>query len=108
MSGTNPPHFDAYKGVIQYTRAMWLRVATPSGRPKKGPRFYAITKCTNEEGDQLGITSSGATKGQRWACKTCRAFAEPIWADGPLPDIEDIREEWADWMAKGRREIQSF
>jgi len=92
--------FDAYKSVVTNLRKERLGILGLNGRPKKGPRFYAITKCTEEEGEQLGITSSSATKGERWACKTCFAFAEPIWADGPLPDIEELRDEWADWIVK--------
>jgi hypothetical protein len=89
-------------------RNEWLRCPTPSGRPKKGPRFYAIAVCSVERGFQPGIVGSNNVKGKRWACKTCLGFMEPIWADGPLPDIEDIREEWADWMAKDGREIRTF
>lgn len=98
----------AYKRTIIMLRKDWLRVPTPSGRPKKGPRFYAIAQCEAETGNQLGLVSSGDTKGKRWACLTCFGFMVPVWTDGPLPDIEDIREEWANWMAKGNRQIRKF
>ncbi len=110
MTDSSYPHFDAYKRIVRNLRTEWLRVPTLSGKPKKGPRFYAITRCTEEPGDQLGIVSSGNPKGKRWACKTCAGFVEPVWSDGPLPDIEDIREEYHDWVAAkpDLRKIRTF
>ena len=109
MSDNNYPHFDAYRGVITRLRTDWLRVPTPSGNPSPGPHWYAIGRCTEEDGDQLGIIGSNDVVGKRWACKTCLGFMEPLWSDGrPLPDVEDIREEYADWMVKGEREVRRF
>ena len=100
MSANNPPLLDQYQSSVQFIRELWLLVPTPSGRAKRGPRFIAIGNCEDEDGEQYGLLSSGDTKGKRWACKTCYGFLDPVWSDGPLPDIEDIREEWADWCAK--------
>lgn len=97
---------DQYKSSVQSIRREYLRVPTKSGRPSRGPRFIAIGRCTSERGDQYGIVASNHTKGQRWACKTCLGFMEPMWADGPLPDIEDIRDEYHTWMAKGGRDVR--
>ncbi len=100
----NSDLLEQYKSVIQSVRNEWLRVPTKSGRPKKGPRWYAITRCTNE--DELGLTSSSYPKTKRWVCKTCLSLCVPVWSDGPLPDLEDIEQEWADVMAD--KEIRSF
>ena len=97
-----------YLEAVKLIRHLYLCVPTKSGRPSRGPRYIAVTVCTNEEGRQLGITSSKHPKGARWACSTCLGYANPIWADGPLPDEEDRREEWADWMAKGKRNVRTF
>jgi len=98
MSDSSNPIFEAYIRLIKYTRALILRVPTKSGRPKRGPRFMAIGLCEDEGGDAYGIVSSADTVGKRWACKTCFGFLDPQWSDGPLPDIEDIRQEWAAWV----------
>lgn len=92
------PLLDAYKSVINYTRNLYLRIPTKSGRPSKGPRFLCVTQCTYE--NEYGLTSSAETKGRRWACQTCFSLCVPVWSDGPIPDIEDIEQEWADWAAK--------
>lgn len=94
---------DQYKSIIQQCRLIWAGI-----EGKRGPKYYCVTRCTSEPGDQYGLTMSSAPKGKRWACKTCNAFAEPVWWDGPIPYIEDIKDEWAEWMAKGGREIRTF
>ena len=96
-----PPDSDLlkqYESIIQMLRNEWLRVPTKSGRPKKGPRYYAVTSCMYEE--ELGLTSSADGKGKKWACKTCFSLCVPVWSDGPTPDREEIEQEWADWIAK--------
>jgi len=100
------PHLEAYKSLINFARSQYLRVPTKSGKPSKGPRWMCVMRCTNE--GELGVTMSNQTKGKRWACKTCLALCEPVWSDGPLPDLEDIEQEWAEYMAKGNREVRSF
>lgn len=67
----------------------------------------AIGLCAEEGGYAYGLVSSSDTKGKRWACRTCYGFLEPKWSDGPLPDIEDIREEWATWIVKQERKANS-
>lgn len=109
MTGPNYPHFDAYKAFIKYLRSEWLRIPTASGNPSPGPHWFAIGRCTEEAGDQLGLIGSNGVVGKRWACKTCYGFMEPVWSDGrPLPDIEDIREEWANWMTKDDHTVRRF
>ena len=93
-----PTLLDAYKSVVQYSRNLWHRVPTPTGRPSKGPRFIAVTLCEHE--GEYGVTSSKQTAGRRWACNTCYSFAPCVWADGPVPDPEEQEQEWADWAAK--------
>ena len=99
-----PSILDAYKSVVAYSRALWLRVPTPTGNPSKGPRFYAVTLCEYEE--EYGITSSKQTAGRRWACNTCYSFAPSVWADGPTPEREEQEQEWADWAAKQKENGQ--
>ena len=96
-----------YQASVQYIRNLHLSVPTKSGNPKRGPNFIAIGRCSEERGEQLGLIASNETKGKRWACKTCLGFMEPVWADGPLPDTEDIRNEYHDWMAKGGRSVRT-
>ncbi len=98
------PLFDAYKSVINYTREMYLRVPTKSGKPKRGPRYLCVTRCT-EEGE-LGLTGSHIIKAKRWVCKTCLSLCVPVWSDGPLPDEDEMQNDYADYMAK--REIRRF
>jgi hypothetical protein len=109
VTGPNYPHFDAYKALVAKLRSEWLHVPTDAGNPSPGPLWYAIGRCTEEEGDQLGVIGSNNVPGKRWACKTCLGFMEPVWSDGrPLPDTEVLREEWADWMAEGERKVRTF
>ncbi len=95
---------DAYKSVIEMTRNLALYVPTKSGRPSKGPRYLCVTKCTEE--DELGITGSHITKAKRWVCKTCLGLCVPVWSDGPLPDMEEIETDYAEYMKK--REVRRF
>ena len=98
------PLLDAYISVAQYSRTLWLRVPTATGRPSKGPRFYAVTLCEYEE--EYGVTSTKVAVGRRWACNTCYSFAPSVWADGPVPEREEQEQEWADWAAKQKENGQ--
>lgn len=103
MQRNTTPLLDQYKSSVQLIRTLYLNVPTRSGRPSRGPRYIAITRCTRERDGPLGLTTSKMTKGQRWACNTCMGLVLPVWADGPLPDEEDIKDEYHEWMAKGRK-----
>jgi hypothetical protein len=92
-----------YIKVVQHARTIYLATPTKSGRPSKGPRAFYINRCEQE--GELGISHSGKTAGERWACKTCKAFMVNEWSDGIPPDEEEARDEWAAWMAKGKYEI---
>jgi hypothetical protein len=52
--------------------------------------------------NEPGLTSSKQTAGRRWACNTCYSLCVPVWSDGPVPEREEIEQEWADWAAKQR------
>ena len=111
MTGSNDPLLDQYIAVVKAIRNEWLRCTTPSGKPMRGPGWICIGRCTEEDGNQYGLISVNNKwygVGERWACKTCLGFMEPVWWDGLIPDIENIREEWADWMAKKGRSIRTF
>lgn len=102
---------------VGQVRELWLRVGTKSGRPSKGPTWMAVTEC--EECGAIQTTSSKRTRGERWTCvdfgglgKTsggyygplkCGGFRNPVWWDGPLPDLEDIKDEWANYMGTRKK-----
>ena len=104
LTRSNSSLLDAYKSVIVYSRALWIQVPTATGKPSKGPRFYAVTLCEYEE--EYGVTSSKQTAGRRWACNTCYSFAPSVWSDGPIPEREEQEQEWADWAAKQKESGQ--
>lgn len=97
-----PPEIDptrhAYKSMAKFIRSMHERILTPTGRPKKGPKFIAVTLCAEE--NEYGLTDARQTKGKRFACKTCFSFAPTIWSDGEAPSREEQEQEWADWAAR--------
>ena len=97
-----------YREVIDYLRAVYLSIPRKSGRASKGPKFFAVAYCEEEGTGALGIVGSNETKGKRWACKTCLGYMRAVWSDGPLPESEDIEQEYADWMAKGNREVKTW
>ncbi len=93
-----PSLVDAYISIAQSIRTEHQRVPTAAGNPSKGPRFIAVTMCEYE--NEPGLTSSKQTAGRRWACNTCYSLCVPVWSDGPVPEREEIEQEWADWAAK--------
>lgn len=97
-TGFNPDWYDPkeveqYKNAIKTLRLMWSRVPTPSGKPSRGPQFFAVTMCDECRG--IGMTSTKHPIKKRWVCKTCGGCALPIWTDGPLPTEDEIWEQWA-------------
>ena len=90
----------AYRDLVPFLRSEWHRAPTPTGKPSKGPTYYAVTMCEYE--NEPGLTSSKATKGQRWACKTCFNFAEPVWTDSPdkCPSADEALHEYTAWVSK--------
>ena len=98
-------------------RQLWMRVGTKSGRPSKGPTWMAVTECWHC--GTIQTTTTKRTKGERWTCLDyggmgvtsggyygplkCGGYRHPVWWDGPLPDIEDIKDEWASYMASRQK-----
>ena len=78
----------------------WCRATYAGIKNKRGPTYFALTLCDNEE--EVGLTSSKNPKGKRWACKTCFHFAGPIWTDreGKCPSTEEALTEYGEWIGK--------
>ena len=85
--------FERYKQTILYMRNTHKSCLGPSGGRKRGPRFYAITRCY--ECKDMGMTSSAQKPRTRWTCRACDGCKFPIWSDGQTPDEDDIWEVWA-------------
>lgn len=104
LTRSKSPLVDAYISIAQSIRNEYQRVPTPAGNPSKGPKFISVTMCEYE--NEPGLTSSKQTKGRRWACNTCFSLCVPVWSDGPVPEREEIEQEWADWAAKQKENGQ--
>jgi hypothetical protein len=90
---------ETYKGTITYLRGQWQRCPTPTGKPKFGPSYFAITWCEYE--DEIGLTDTKAGVGKRWACNTCNNFVEPIWSDtDKCPSPDEALHEYVAWQSK--------
>lgn len=88
---------EEYKALIGSLRNTWRSCLTATGRRQQGPGYYAITRCDDD--GNIGMTSAKATKGKRWACKTCVGFAPPIWTDNEkkCPSEDEALHEYTDW-----------
>ena len=91
-------NFERYKKMILHMRNTHKSCLGPSGRRKRGPRFYAITRCY--ECHEMGMTSSAQKPRTRWTCWGCGGCKFPIWSDGQTPDEDDIWEVWAGTQPK--------
>lgn len=87
-----------FRAVIRNLRAIHKGCTTATGRPGRGPRFYAVTEC--EDCGSAGMTSSKQPRKKRWTCRTCGGVKLPVWADGPTPDEEEIYDQWATGIPK--------
>lgn len=94
----DPGLVEQYKKAIETLRLMWSRVLTKSGKPSKGPRWFAVTMCDECHG--IGMTSSKQTQKNRFKCKTCKGPALVIWADGTVPTEDEQYELWAKGLPK--------
>ena len=81
-----------FRAVIKHLRRTYLGIVGPTGRRSKGPRFFAVVRC--QGCGNIGMTSSKAVIKRRWACKTCDEPTLPVWADGPVPDEEEIYDAY--------------
>jgi hypothetical protein len=81
----------AFRACIQSVRASWLRVPRKTKKPK-GPRFMAVCVC--QECGNVGMTSMGRPIAKRWNCSACGEIKLPVWADGPVPDEDEIYIEY--------------
>jgi hypothetical protein len=87
-----------YKTFAKMMRLTWQGIPTPTGRPKFGPTFIAVTWCAYE--GEVGVTNTGRGVGRRWTCKTCFNFVTPIWSDGKCPSTEEALVEYGEWASK--------
>jgi len=87
-----------FRAYIQTLRVIHRGCLTAGGRPGRGPRYYAVTKC--ESCGEIGMTSSKQPAKRRWTCRTCEGVKVPVWADGPTPEEDEIYEQWASGLKK--------
>ena len=90
-----------YESTIVWLRAQWQRVPTPTGKPKYGPSWFAVTEC--DDGCGRGLTDITVGTGRRWACNTCLGFASPVGFEGKeryFMDEEEALAEYGKWRAK--------
>lgn len=104
---------EAAKGI----RALYRAVPTKSGRPSRGPTWVGVGEC--ERCGHMRIISTRQGKGERFTCTDfggmgttsggyygplkCGGFLNPVWYDGPIPDMEDARQEQADYVTGRKR-----
>lgn len=93
---------EIYLREIASLRRIYSSVLSPSGRPSKGPRYFAILEC--QECGNLGMASSKIAERARWSCRSCSGCRLPIWSDGEIRLSKDeIWERWAKHQPKERR-----
>ena len=84
---------ESFRAYISGLRVIHQGCRTKTGRPGRGPRFFAVTECSSC--GAIGMTSTGQPQAKRWRCGTCGGVKMPVWADGPTPDEDEIYEQWA-------------
>ena len=90
-----------FTDIITWLRLSWQQVPTPTGKPKYGPSWYAVTEC--DDGCGRGFTDITAGKGVRFACKTCFGFANPVAYEGKeqyFISEDEALDEYGEWRAK--------
>ncbi len=90
-----------FEGIILRLRAEWQRIATPTGRPRFGPSWYAVTVC--DECGNRGFTDSNSGSGLRFACITCYGFCEPVAFEGKertFVPVDEALDEYGAWRGK--------
>lgn len=90
-----------YQEVIANLRRTWKSCHGETGHAKRGPTFYAITRCDDD--GHIGMTSMAEPiPGKRWMCMTCVGFAAPIWSDNPdkCPSEDEALHEYTEWVTK--------
>jgi len=97
------PLLDQFRATISHLRHIRLGIRTKSGRPSKAPQWYAVTTCVDASCGGMSIVQSGKNIGSRWACVTCKGLSLCAWTDGPAPDEEEIRAEFAKWLTRNDR-----